>query len=133
MVEHSTYCKQNATVVCVEAQTFYSNEDEPCQVARDRYNNSIPYWAGGNLQAYCACAVDQTCISTNLACNCADVAGTPRDDSGTYTEKHLLPLTAVLGCDTGHSSEWQQFAVGKLVCWDNWNSILKSWIQLSTT
>ena len=121
MVDQIEHCSQYAKVECRDSQAYTSGNtgQHNCMRAYDRNNNTIPYWAGGNTNKYCACGVTGTCYSSSQACNCDST--TPSlilQDEGSYTEKNLLPLQALIAGDTGSSNEYMKLKAGKLICWD---------------
>ncbi|XP_013419353.1 contactin-associated protein 1 [Lingula anatina] len=119
VINASTSCKQYLKVRCIGTYFFGSLTEAGHNIYwSSRDGERMLYWGGGNPNGWgCACALDNTCVSSNLGlCNCNTNDGNWREDEGYVTDTSKLPVSQLHGGDTGSSGEEIHFTVGPLEC-----------------
>ncbi|XP_065061013.1 neurexin-4-like [Rhopilema esculentum] len=83
----------------------------------DRNGQRMDYIGGGPVDGRgCKCGITGTCAKAGTLCNCDANDNVMRFDEGYVTDKSRLPITEVRLGDTGSSSEYGAFTIGRLEC-----------------
>ncbi len=109
-------CRQFTKLEC---RGSYFMRGANCAHPYSRSGAMLNYWGGGPTDGSggCACGITNSCYNAAYKCNCdANDDYATLTDQGYMTDKAVLPVKEVRFGDTGSSSEYIYFTIGKLEC-----------------
>merc|ERR1711953_699612 len=118
LIAASETCEQSIRFDCFLAPLMVYGSDH-MGFWRD-YNGTERTFFHGNLDPeqphVCQCGVNQTCIESNLPCNCDAKVPDWQVDEGVITDKDLLPITEFAYGPLEYDLEEAKISIGSLKC-----------------
>ncbi|XP_046446696.1 uncharacterized protein LOC124195999 [Daphnia pulex] len=115
LIELSDECRQSIKYECFSAPLEFN------EIAyswwNDKNGQAQYYWSGNNNATHtCQCGIENSCVDSNVKCNCDSYAPSNLSDSGEITKKEDLPVSRLNFGRTSPEASSGIHTLGKLKC-----------------
>ncbi|CAG0886202.1 unnamed protein product [Darwinula stevensoni] len=115
LIDQSQSCNQRIKYDCLSAPLRSGDIQHAWWV--DRHGKSHYYWDGSNATEHvCKCGLSNSCVDTNLPCNCDAGAPGRGSDSGEITNATALPITQLRFGGLKFQNQKANYTLGGLIC-----------------